>query len=679
MENDNKAVAVGVCVDFYITFAVQNQNVQTLIMTNITRFRHTVVFILAVHLSGLLSLSLLRLIHYFALRDMSSGDGSNVLPAFLRGLWFDNVVACYITAVPLVVLLAAACSGCYHRLLRRGCGIWAGIFYTLAFAVSAANIPYFRYFFKTINSGIFEWFGYAGTTAGMVVGELSYLPCILLFLLFTAGFWLFVMRLCRRQDRVMETLPLDARGWRPVTLKILVSLSLAGLCVFGIRGRLGYNPIKVSQAYYCTDPFLNQLGIAPAFNLLTSALDDMRKENAELRLMPVAEAVTEARRSLNVTGTADSAHVLRRRVEAGQAPVRRNVVIILMESMSASLMGTFGHQPSLTPVLDSLSRTSLMFTRCYSAGIHTNHGITASLYSFPALMKRNLMKGTVTPRRSGIPTVLRENGYRNMFFMTHEAQYDNMNAFLRTNGYDEVYAQEDYPSSEVVNSFGVPDRYLFSYALGAIDRAAARKTPFMATLLTVSNHPPYVLPSDFPATASDDEQRIVEYADDAIGRFLSEASRRPWYANTVFVLLADHGKLVGQPDAELPQSYNHIPMLMFGPGIAPGRNDGLAMQVDLMPTLLSVLGMSYDYDGFGVDLLAGRRDKVFYSADDQIVARDSTGCYIYCPATGHEKCYDSSPDGRLTESPDRERFEPLRRYVFSMIQTAEFVYRRPSI
>ena len=120
-------------------------------------------------------------------------------------------------------------------------------------------------------------------------------------------------------------------------------------------------------------------------------------------------------------------------------------------------------------------------------------------------------------------------------------------------------------------------------------------------------------------------------------------------------------------------------MLMFGPGIAPGRNDGLAMQVDLMPTLLSVLGMSYDYDGFGVDLLAGSRNKVFYSADDQIVARDSTGCYIYCPATGHEKCYDSSPDGRLTESSDRERFEPLRRYVFSMIQTAEFVCRRPSI
>ena len=82
------------------------------------------------------------------------------------------------------------------------------------------------------------------------------------------------------------------------------------------------------------------------------------------------------------------------------------MVIILMESMSASLMQTFGQQQPLTPTLDSLYQCSLAFTHFYSAGIHTNHGITATLYSFPALMMRNLMKETVTPRRSGIATVL---------------------------------------------------------------------------------------------------------------------------------------------------------------------------------------------------------------------------------------------------------------------------------
>lgn len=649
-------------------------------MKDFRRFSVVVAFLLCIHLSGLFVMSLFRVVQYVALRDMSQGGGA-VVPAFVRGLRFDNVVGCYILAVPLVVVVAAAVAGSYHRLWRKLAAVWCGVFYVLVFAVSAANIPYFRYFFRNINSGIFEWFGYTGTTAGMVVGERSYIGYILLFVLLSALFCWWLSWLCRRATMAVGSVRPSAGGWRQVVSRAVAGAVLVGLCLFGIRGRVGYNPIKISQAYYCGDPFLNQLGIAPAFNLLTSSLDDMRKENAELLLMPAAEAVGYARRSLGIVGEADSAHVLRRHIEAAaDVPQRRNVVIVLMESMSAALMQSYGQSRCLTPVLDSLSATSLAFSHCYSAGIHTNHGIMASLYSFPALMKRNLMKGTVTPRRSGIPTVLKQYGYRNMFFMTHEAQYDNMNAFLRTNGYDEVYSQENYPTEEVVNSFGVSDHYLFRYAIGAIDRAAAGGEPFMATLLTISNHPPYVIPDYFrprhTASTDDDEMRVVEYADWAIGQFLADAKRKPWYGNTIFVLMADHGKIVGQPDAELPQSYNHIPMLIFGPGIDAARHDTPAMQVDLMPTLLALLGMSYDYDGFGVDLLSADRDMVFYSADDRLVARDSSRCYIYTPATGHDICYDALPDGSLRENRGQERrFDDLRRHVFSMIQTAEFVYR----
>ncbi len=641
-------------------------------------FAYTVSHLLGAHLCGLAGMSLFRLIEYFALRDMSLGDGTSPLQAFLRGLWFDNVVGCYILVAPLVIVLTAACAGNYHRYWRRGVAVWMTVFYTLVFAVSAANIPYFRYFFKNINSSIFEWFGYTGTTAGMVTGERSYLIYILLFVVAAVAFARLQWCLARRSDRAVSAARriLPRRKPLAVVVEAVAAMLLAGLCIFGIRGRVGYNPIKISQAYYCNDPFLNQLGIAPAFNLLTSALDDRRKENTELHLLPPHEAIAYAREHLAVTGDVDSMHVLRRHVTATRSRQNSNVVMVLMESMSASLLQTFGQKAPLTPVLDSLCRTSLTFTRCYSAGIHTNHGLTASLYSFPAMMKRNLMKGTVTPRRSGIPTVLKEHGYRNLFFMTHEAQYDNMNAFLRTNGYDEVYAQEDYPAAEVVNSFGVPDAFLFSYALNAINRTAASGKPFFATLLTVSNHPPYVIPADCHTRSTDDEQRIVEYADRAIGNFLAAARREPWYDNTIFVFVADHGKIVGQPDCELPQSYNHVPLIIFGPGVEPSMRDGLAMQVDIMPTLLALLGLSYDYDGFGIDLLSDSRDMVFYSADDQLVARDSVSCYINYPSTGRELRYDALPDGTLRESADTARFSRLRRFVFSMIQTAEYEYRR---
>lgn len=94
----------------------------------------------------------------------------------------------------------------------------------------------------------------------------------------------------------------------------------------------------------------------------------------------------------------------------------------------------------------------------------------ATLYSFPAIMKRNAMKGAVVPVYSGLPTVLKDNSYRNLFFMTHESQYDNMNAFLRTNGFDEIYAQENYPKDKVVNSFGVQDDFLYQYALPILNK-----------------------------------------------------------------------------------------------------------------------------------------------------------------------------------------------------------------
>lgn len=630
--------------------------------------------LLGIHLLGLLFLSIYRCIEFFVLRGMITDQATAVGPAFIRGLWFDNVMGCYVMIVPLALVLIAASFGYCKRWMMRATAVWFCVLYALLMMASAANIPYFAYFFKNINSSIFEWFGYTGTTAGMVFQEKTWWVYIALYFVLTAVFcWLVWKITMGRGDRTAD----PNLGQVPVPMtqhtiipSLLITAVLVALCLFGIRGRTGYNPIKISQAYYSNDPFLNQLGINPAFNLLTSALDDMRKENAELILMPYDEAITYVRNALGITGEVDSTRVLFRQMETQLTATKPNIVIILMESMSSALMGK-----GYTPVLDSLSTQSLFFSNCYSAGIHTNHGMTATLYSFPAMMKRNLMKGTVTPKRDGLPTVLKQHGWHNLFFMTHEAQYDNMNAFFRTNGYDEIYAQEDYPHEEIVNSFGVSDHFLFDFALQKLNSTAKQQQPFMATLLTISNHPPYIIPDWFKASSKDSETQIVEYADWCIGDFLQKAQKEEWYDNTVFVILADHGKLVGTADSELPQSYNHIPLMVFGKGIEAQAYSGLATQVDVMPTLLGLLGMSYDYNGFGTDLLQQRRDMVFYSADNQIVARDSMRCFVYHPQMKKSFCYETGQDGRLTLTHNEEAFAPLRQYVFAMEQTAEYIYR----
>lgn len=631
------------------------------------RFRLTLAFLLCVHLWGLLFTSLFRGVEYLALRGtmLTAQSDTSAWGAFVRGVWFDNVVGCYILIVPLVVVLVAACCNRFQQVWRQFVQWWFLVFYTLVLAISASNIPYYAYFAKNINSSIFNWFGYANTTVGMVVGESSYWLYIILFIVAASLFACGLVGIRRLFDKLIGQGCQHACSFKTSAARVVTVLCVVGLCIFGIRGRVGYNPIKISEAYYCEDPFLNQLGISPSFNLLTSWLDDMRPENQELHLMAYDDAITYVRHHLHIQGAVDSTDVLKRRIEADSIQRRPNIVIILMESMSASFLHTLGQKEKVTPTLDSLYRCSWAFTQCYSAGIHTNHGITASLYSFPALMKRNLMKGTVTPRRHGLPSVLKELGYHNMFFMTHESQYDNMNAFFRTNGYDDVYAQEDYPMSERVNAFGVSDHFLFEYGLNRINEVSKTDTPWMATLLTISNHPPYVIPDWFKPRSSDEELQIVEYADWCIGNFLAKARKESWYQNTLFVIMADHGKIVGQVDSELPESYNHIPLIIFGPGVTPHLSHELATQVDVMPTVLGLLGAGYEFDGFGVNLLKASRDKVFYTADDQIAARDKGGRLVYMPATRQ----------RFQEGKPVSSHDDLQQYVFSMIQTAEYMMR----
>lgn len=455
-------------------------------------------YLLSVHVLALLVMTLFRLVEFIALHGMIVDAGASRVMAFVKGVWFDNVIACYISVLPVAVLLIAASLGWCHRRLLRGINIWYAAWFAIAFMPSAANTPYFQYFFKNINSSIFGWFGYVATTSGMLLQESSY--------------WLYIHH-------------------------------------------------------------------------------------------------------------------------------------------------------------------SLAFTHFYSAGIHTNHGMTATLYSFPALMFRNLMKGTVTPRRKGIATVLKQYGYENMFFMTHEAQYDNMKAFFQTNGYDDIFSQENYPKSEVVNSFGVSDHFEMGYALNTINQKAKTGKPFMATILTVSNHPPYIIPDFFKPKTKEKETQIVEYADWAIGDFLKKASREPWYKNTIFVIQADHGKLVGKSEGELPQSYNHIPLIIFGPGVPQQQYAGLGMQVDVMPTLFGLMKLNYEYEGFGVNLLKQQRPMVFYSADNQIVARDHQRCFVYNPSMNRSFCYDVLPNGNLKETKQESKFQDLKNYVFSNIQAAEYIER----
>ena len=636
-------------------------------------FIKTLLHLLRTHLLALALLTAFRLVMLTAIAPDLTPDASGrydlYAMALLRGLWFDNVVCCAVMLPAVLVVGVSAVGGWWHRRTLRGLHLWLGITYALIFAASAANIPYFLYFTKILNASIWNWAEYGTTTLGMLFGEASYYIYMGLFALATAlmAWWLHRSYVRHHAAWVRQ------RGLSVQQRLAMagVSLALGSLCLFGVRGRMGYNPIKVSAAYFCQSTLLNNLGVNPMFCLLSSTFDDLRPENRTLHLLPSQQAVRGAQQLLGRQGMPGLSPLAREVKPEGQ-PTGQNVVMILMESMSAKLMARFGHTGHLTPFLDSLYTQSLAFSNCYSSGNHTNHGLYASLYAFPSIMFRNAMKGSNIPRYDGLPTALQQAGYRTLFFMTHESQYDNMNAFFRTNGYDEVYAQEDYPRSARVNNFGVSDGFLFSYALPVLRRKAASGKPFFATLLTISNHPPYVVPEAFARRAATPEEQIVAYADHCLRQFITAALREPWGRNTLFVLVGDHGKLVGKPEGELPESYNHVPLLFFGRGITPQERTDFVGQIDIAPTVLGLLRLPYVQHDFGIDALREQRPAIFYSADKTIAARNDSALFVYSVEHNRTWCYDLHHNQCTpARNPRDAAFTRLRHYVFTMLQAAE--------
>ena len=161
-------------------------------------------------------------------------------------------------------------------------------------------------------------------------------------------------------------------------------------------------------------------------------------------------------------------------------------------------------------------------------------------------------------------------------------------------------------------------------------------------------------------------------------KFFAAAQKEPWFDNTIFVLLGDHGKLVGTPECEIPHSYNHVPLMIYGKGIAPERIEGFGGQIDVAPTLLGMLGMEYVQNNFGVDMLKEQRPCIFYTADNLIAARDSSHLYVFSPETGQEFLYEYT-GGKISTAQYSDVYGRLKEYCFSMLQSTEYLVRQGAI
>ena len=450
---------------------------------------------------------------------------------------------------------------------------------------------------------------------------------------------------------------------------ILLGILLAGCCLTGMRGRLSIkSPIRTGTAYFSDNAFLNQLGLNPMFTLLSSMRE--AKKNKELHLI-ASETARQVATGWLPEPRHDTSGIIRLSPDC-------NVVVVIMESMAACKVGHFRPERNLTPHLDSLIAGSLIFENAYSAGIHTHNGIYSTLFSQPAIPGRHSMKWTVIPKIDGMPALFHSKGYQTIYFTTHDEQFDNVAGFLYANGIRRIISQKDYPAKEVKSTLGVPDHVMFDRA---IEELGKERRPFFACLMTASDHNPYILPDDigWEPRSKNISEKMVEYADWAIGRFIRKAKQTSWFANTLFVFVADHGSS-DESLYDMPLSYHHVPLLFYCPGqIQPDRRSDLALQTDIGPTIAGMIFDSEYGNPAGIDLQRQRRTFAYFSADDKIGVLDSVHFYRYRMSDGDESMYRYRNHETVNLLPEyRTKADSMRRYGFSMIQQAyDKLNRRP--
>ncbi|MDC8106140.1 LTA synthase family protein [Chryseobacterium sp. PTM-20240506] len=297
---------------------------------------------------------------------------------------------------------------------------------------------------------------------------------------------------------------------------------------------------------------------------------------------------------------------LTRNITSDQPELKKNVVLISIESLSADFMQHYGNDQKITPFLDSLADRSMMFTNLYATGNRTVRGLEALTLCIPPTAGESIIKRENNKNKFTTGNIFKSKGYDVKFLYGGYSYFDNMQDFFAGNGYG-IVDRNNFKPEEITfaNVWGVADEDMAKKAIQVMNAESKSGKPFFNHWMTVSNHRPFTYPGgriDIPGDAKSREGG-VKYTDYSLRKFFEMAKKQDWYKNTVFVIVADHcASSAGS--TELPMDKYRIPAMVFSEDfIQPVKFDKLMSQIDLMPTVLGLLNFSYQSKFLGQDVL----------------------------------------------------------------------------
>ncbi len=283
-----------------------------------------------------------------------------------------------------------------------------------------------------------------------------------------------------------------------------------------------------------------------------------------------------------------------------------NLVIVLEESLGATFVESLGGV-AVTPELEKLKNQGWWFEQLYATGTRSVRGIEAVVAGFMPTPAQSVVKLSLSQKNFfTIADILERQGFHTEFIYGGEAHFDNMRSFFTGNGFEQIIDFKDIKNPQFVGSWGASDEDLFNHAHNHLVELSQKDQPFFSLIFSSSNHAPFEFPDGRIQLHEEPKGTVnnaVKYADYALGEFIKKAQASSYWKNTVFLVVADHDNRV-YGDTLVPVNKFHIPGVILGADIQPKTIKRVASQIDLAPTLLSLMGISGKHPMLGRDFAA---------------------------------------------------------------------------
>jgi phosphoglycerol transferase MdoB-like AlkP superfamily enzyme len=527
----------------------------------------------------------------------------DVLNIYRAGLKLDLSMAAYLTALPFLVYIATRFFVLPQRLLMRLAIAYAFFFSLVLAVITAININLYPEWSEKISRKAFDTFleEPSATLASASTPMIMLCAAVVLVLI-----------ICARL--VLKRIIGKYEGRRTSSPRIAGFFLLGAFLLFTfIRGGYGRSTLNESTAYHSAVTYNNHAAINTYWALIS---DFVHNNNADHNPYAFYEDGKKAEQIIApLLSESDS-------VEEWISREDCNIVLIVLESFTADLVGHLGGVAGNTPNLDALADEGITFERFYAAAERSDKGIVGIYSGFPAQGVSSIIK--LVGKQEKMPAIgqlFKQKGYATVFYHGGQSEFYNFKSYMLAHGIDKVVDKSDFDISEQNLSWGVDDAVVFKRMAGDLKNF---KTPYFASIFTLTNHEPFDLPVTGKYGKATDAEKLKStafYTDSLVGDFLSQLRAMPAYENTLVIITADHGHRLPFDRTFFSPRRFQIPLIITGGALkAEWRGKKIstvASQVDLAGTLLAALNLNKEGFPWSRNLFCkNRRGVAFFNTSN---------------------------------------------------------------